>query len=169
MKTLRPLLLALSLTTASRALPPLGAQDDFKPDLAPAWTLKDVEGQAVSSDQLKGKVIVLDFWATWCGPCRSEIPGYVELQSQYGPSGLTIVGVSLDRGADAVAVVKKSIAELKINYQIVLGDERIVEAFGGVEAIPTTFILDRAGAVRFRKVGAMAPEEFAAALRPFLK
>jgi thiol-disulfide isomerase/thioredoxin len=167
MKTIRPLFLALTLAATSLALPSLCADDDFKPVPAPAWTLKDVEGQAVSSDQLKGKVIVLDFWATWCGPCRSEIPGYVALQKQYGPAGLAIVGVSLDRGGPAV--VKKFITDLKINYQIVLGDDQIAEAFGGVEAIPTTFIVDRSGTVRYRKVGAMAPEEFAAVLKPFLK
>jgi peroxiredoxin len=167
MKTSRSVLVALSLAATSLTLPSLCAENDFKPGPAPAWTLKDVDGQPVSSEQLKGKVIVLDFWATWCGPCRSEIPGYVELQKQSGPAGLAIVGVSLDRGGPAV--VKKFIADLKINYQIVMGDDRIAEAFGGIEAIPTTFIIDRTGTVRYRKVGAMAPEEFAAVLKPFLK
>jgi peroxiredoxin len=166
-KTNRPLLLALAFAAASLALTSC-ADDDFKPGPAPAWTLKDVEGQTVSSDQLKGKVVVLDFWATWCGPCRSEIPGYVELQKQYGPAGLAIVGVSLDRRAGP-AEVKKFITDQKINYQIVMGDDQIVEAFGGVEAIPTTFIIDRSGTVRYRKSGAMAPEKFAAVLQPFLK
>ena len=167
MKTNHPLLIVLALAATSLALPPLCAGADFKPGPAPAWTLKDVDGKAISSEQLKGKVIVLDFWATWCGPCRSEIPGYVELQKQYGPAGLAIVGISLDRGGPAV--VKKFIAEPKINYQIVMGDDQIAEAFGGVEAIPTTFIIDRHGTVRYRKVGTVAPEEFAAVLTPYLK
>lgn len=165
MKTIRRLSVVLTLVAASLALPSCAA-DNFKPGPAPDWTLKDVDGQAVSSAQFKGKVVVLDFWATWCGPCRSEIPGYVELQKQYGPAGLAIVGVSLDRGGPEV--VKQFIADQKINYRIVMGDEQIADAFGGVEAIPTTFIIDRTGTVRYRKVGAMAPEEFAAVLKPFL-
>jgi len=147
--------------------PGLRAADDFKPAPAPAWTLNDVDGKAVSFEQYKGKVVVLDFWATWCGPCRSEIPGYVALQQKHGPAGLAIVGVSLDQGGPAV--VKKFIAEQKINYQVVMGDEQITAAFGGVEAIPTTFIIDRKGTIRYRKVGALPAEEFEAVLKPFLE
>jgi thiol-disulfide isomerase/thioredoxin len=110
--------------------------------------------------------VVLDFWATWCGPCRSEIPGYVELQKKYGDAGLVIVGVSLDRGGPAI--VKKFIEEQKINYLVVMGDDKIAEAFGGVDAIPTTFIIDRSGTARFRKEGAMEHDEFEAILKPFL-
>jgi thiol-disulfide isomerase/thioredoxin len=145
------------------------AEGGFKPFPAPAWTLQDVDGKPVSSSQLQGKVVVLDFWATWCGPCRSEIPGYVELQKKYGDAGLAIVGVSLDRGSGAQQLVKKFIEEQKINYQIVVGDDKIADAFGGVDAIPTTFIIDRGGTVRFSKQGAMDHEEFEAILKPFLK
>jgi peroxiredoxin len=147
--------------------PILRAADDFKPAPAPAWQLKDVNGTVVSSDQFKGKVVVLDFWATWCAPCRSEIPGYIALQEKYAKAGLVLVGVSLDR--EGPEVVKKFMAEQKINYPIVLGDEKIAEAFGGVEAIPTTFIIDRQGTIRYRKVGAMPTGEFEAVVTPFLQ
>jgi peroxiredoxin len=160
-------LAALIIAAFSIALPILRAADGFKPFPAPAWTLKDVDGKSVGSAQFKGKVVVLDFWATWCGPCRSEIPGYVELQKKYGDAGLAIVGVSLDRGG--VQVVKQFIDEQKINYQIVMGDDKTAEAFGGVDAIPTTFIIDREGTVRYSKQGAMEHEEFEAILKPFLK
>jgi len=162
---------SLSAVLAIAALvllaPGLRAAEDFKPAPAPAWKLNDVDGKAVSFEQYKGKVVVLDFWATWCGPCRSEIPGYVALQKKHGPAGLAIVGVSLDQGGPEV--VKKFIAEQKINYQIVMGDEQVTAAFGGVEAIPTTFIIDRKGTLRYRKVGAMPEEEFEAVLKPFLE
>ncbi len=120
---------------------------------APAWTLKDLDGNEVTSAQFRGKVMVVDFWATWCPPCRAEIPGYIELQKKYGKDGLVIVGVSLDqKGAEHV---KKFVQTQGINYPVVLGDEEVVKAFGGVEAIPTTFLIDRAGEIRDRKVGAV--------------
>ena len=156
--------LALSLLLTA---PILRAVDDFKPAPAPAWQLKDVNGMVVRFDQFKGKVVVLDFWATWCAPCRSEIPGYIALQEKYAKAGLVMVGVSLDR--EGPEVVKKFMTDQKINYQIVLGDEKIAEAFGGVEAIPTTFIIDRQGTLRYRKVGAMPAGEFEAVVTPFLQ
>ena len=112
---------------------------------APAWKLKDLDGKVVSSETFKGKVVVLDFWATWCPPCRAEIPGYVDLQKKYGKDGLVVIGVSLD---DGPAVVKTFVAKFGVNYQIVMGNEKTAEIFGGVEAIPTTFIIDRKGEVR---------------------
>ena len=166
MNSIRFLSTALALSLLLTA-PILRAVDDFKPAPAPAWQLKDVNGMVVSFDQFKGKVVVLDFWATWCAPCRSEIPGYIALQEKYAKAGLVMVGVSLDR--EGPEVVKKFMTDQKINYQIVLGDEKIAEAFGGVEAIPTTFIIDRQGTIRYRKVGAMPAGEFEAVVAPFLQ
>jgi peroxiredoxin len=125
---------------------------------APAWKLKDLAGQEVSSDQFKGKVVVVDFWATWCGPCVSEIPGYVALQKKYGPQGLVIVGVSLDRKGPAH--VKKFVDEHAMNYTIVMGDDGITEAFGGFNAIPTTFLISRDGRIINQKTGAAPAEDY---------
>jgi thiol-disulfide isomerase/thioredoxin len=137
---------------------------------APTWSLKDVNGQTVSSEQLKGKVVVVDFWATWCAPCRAEIPGYISLQKKYGPEGLVIVGMSVD--AQGPGVVKKFIEAQGMNYTVVMANDDVQAAFGGAEGltgIPTTFIIDRSGKIRDRKVGAEHTDEFEARLVKYLK
>jgi len=162
MKTLRLLaatVVAIFLFSPVRAEP-------VTPTPAPGWQLKDVDGQPVNFSRFKGKVVVLDFWATWCGPCRSEIPGYGKLQEKYKDKGLVIIGVSLDQ--EGPAVVKKFIGDFHMTYQVVMGDAAVVGAFGGVDGIPTTFIIDRTGKIRDKKVGAMETAEYEKVLLPYL-
>lgn len=163
----KSLLLALTLVSAL-AIQALRAEP-VPPTPAPSWTLKDVNGQDISSAQFAGKVMVVDFWATWCGPCRVEIPGYIALQKKYGKDRLAIIGVSVDQGPE---VVKKFIQANGVDYQIVMADDEVVQAFGGEEginAIPTTFIIDREGRIRDRKLGAEETEEFEQRLATYLK
>ncbi len=150
---------APAAAAAAMALPKLGP--------APKWTLKDLNGAVVSSEQFKGKVVVVDFWATWCPPCREEIPGYIELADKYAKDGLVIVGVSLDQAG--VDVVKAFAARSKITYPLVMGDDAAVTAFGGVEALPTTFLIDRDGQVRDRKVGMVEKEDYEKRILAVLK
>ena len=125
---------------------------------APAWKFTDLDGREVSSEQFKGKVVVVDFWATWCGPCIGEIPGYVELQKKYGKDGLVIIGASVDQKGPAY--VKAFAEKNQMGYTLVMADEAVIEAFGGFDAIPTTFLISRAGRIIHRKTGALPHEEY---------
>ncbi len=126
------------------------------------FELQDSTGKTVRLSDFKGKVVVLDFWATWCPPCRKEIPGFVTLQESYREKGVEVIGVSLDRGW---APVKPFMQEYRINYTIVLGDQKLTEMYGGFTGIPTTFIIDKSGTIRDRHTGYMPPETFERAVK----
>lgn len=124
---------------------------------APDFTLPAVGGGSKTLSDYKGKVVMLNFWATWCGPCKREIPDFIEMQKAYRDKGFEIVGVSLDdpNARDAVAAFVKSEG---INYDIVYGDGGVAQAYGGVRSIPTTFLINRDGEVVTSKVGLMPKE-----------
>ena len=134
--------------------------------VAPNWQLRDINGEPISLADFKGKVVILDFWAAWCPPCRKEIPGLVTLQRKYQDKGLVIIGVSLDK--QGPSVVKPFMRELGMNYRVVMGDEKIVSDYGGIEAIPTTFIIDRQGKVVTVHQGFTDNATFEAEIRPHL-
>lgn len=159
----------LALTWARKPLtsPNVATIASASPVPSPAWELKGMDGKLVKSSDFAGKVVILDFWATWCGPCRMEIPGFIELQKQYADKGLVVVGVSLDQ--EGVSAVKPFMEKMGINYPIVLGDEAVVSAFGGVEGIPTTFIIDRSGQIVGKHVGYAPKAEFESEIKPLLK
>jgi peroxiredoxin len=133
---------------------------------APSFALPDLEGATVSSESLRGKVVILDFWATWCPPCREEVPHLVRLQSKYRDQGLEIVGVSLDAGG--VRDVAPFADEYDVNYTMLIGDESVAKAYDNVTFLPTTFLLDRQGKIGRKFVGYTAPEVFEQAVLPLL-
>jgi peroxiredoxin len=112
-------------------------------DTAPAFTLTDLSGKSVSLSDFKGKVLILDFWATWCPPCKKEIPDFIELQKQYGSQGVQIVGIALDQPDKVKAFVQQN----GINYPVLMGNEAITVKYGGIDGIPTTFVIDKKGKI----------------------
>jgi peroxiredoxin len=133
---------------------------------APSWTLRDVNGTAVSSSLFAGKVVILNFWATWCDPCRAEIPAFINLKNSYGADGLVVVGISVDEGG--TQVVRNFIASYGINYYVVMSSASVVQAYGGISAIPTTFIIDRQNRIMQKFVGARSEFVFAGEVLPLL-
>lgn len=108
---------------------------------APDFSLKDTNGQTVKLSDYKGKVVLLNFWATWCGPCKIEIPWFMEFEQHYKDQGFAVLGVSMDE--EGWEVIRPYIERVKVNYRILLGDNVVAAEYGGVDALPTTFMLDR--------------------------
>ena len=120
--------------------------------MAPAFELKSIpEGKSTPLASFRGKAVLLNFWATWCGPCKIEMPWLVDLQKKYGPQGLQIVGVAMDDTSD------KEIADfthkMGVNYVVLKGTEKVGDLYGGVEGLPTTYYLDRSGKVVDKTLG----------------
>jgi len=134
---------------------------------APDFMLKDADGKTVRLSDYRGKVVLLDFWATWCGPCKIEIPWFMEFERQHKDKGFAVIGVSMDEeGWDAV---KPFVNRLGVNYRIVVGDDGTAEQFGGIEALPTTFLLDRDGKIAAVHVGLVSKSDFEHGIRELLE
>jgi thiol-disulfide isomerase/thioredoxin len=118
---------------------------------APEFELTSLDGKQVKLSDFRGKAVLLNFWATWCSPCKIEMPWFIELQKQYGPQGLQVLGVAMDdAGKDDIA---KFAREMGVDYPVLLGKEAVGEAYGGVQFLPTTFYIDRNGRVVERVFG----------------
>jgi peroxiredoxin len=121
------------------------------------FTLKDVDGKPVKLADFKGKVVVLNFWATWCVPCRAEIPALVELQAKYAGSGLQVIGVSVD---DPAEKMKPFVGQYKINYPVLqaLGNDSILDTYGPMVVVPATVVIGRDGRICSKHVGPVTKE-----------
>jgi thiol-disulfide isomerase/thioredoxin len=136
---------------SATAPPPAACKADAKPANL-NFTMMDLDGRNVKLSAFKGKVILLDFWATWCVPCKFEIPGFVELQEKYAKDGLQVIGVSVD---DTLEKLQPFVKEFKMNYLVLqgLGHDDVQEAFGPVVAIPTSVVISREGLICARYTG----------------
>jgi peroxiredoxin len=117
---------------------------------ASAFALKDVDGKPLNLADYRGKVVLLDYWATWCVPCRSEIPHFVEFQDQYASQGFQVMGISMDDGPQPVQDFYK---QFKMNYPVAMGTTQLAESYGGILGLPVTFLIGRDGKIAAKYVG----------------
>src|SRR5438067_2023351 len=142
-------------------------KEDNQRKHAPDFALKDANGQVVHLADYKGKVVLLDFWATWCGPCVIEIPWFTEFERKYKDRGFEVVGVSMDD--DGWKAITPFVAKKKMNYRVLLGDDKTGDQFGGLEALPTTFVIDRGGRIASVHVGLASKKDFEDAIEKLLE
>jgi peroxiredoxin len=140
---------------------------ESKRQQAPAFTLKDADGKTVSLKDYEGKVVLLNFWATWCGPCKLEIPWFVEFEQKYKDKGFSVVGVSMDE--DGWNVIKPFLAEEKVNYRVLLGNDSVGTLYGGVDSLPTTFVIDREGRIAATHIGLVSKSDYQDEIVPLLE
>lgn len=120
------------------------APEDMVHKTAPEFVRTDLAGRRIDLKDYRGKVVLLNFWATWCAGCQVELPKFAQWQKEYGAAGLQIVGVSMD---DGVAPVRKTVRRLNLDFPVVIGDAHLGDAYGGVLGLPVTFLLDRDGRI----------------------
>ena len=138
------------------AAPSVKADKDRK--AAPEFELKDADGKTVRLSDYKGKVVLLDFWATWCGPCKIEIPWFIDFERKYKDQGFAVIGVSMDE--EGWTVIKPFVSEVAINYRVLLGSDATAQMYGGVDALPTAFLIDREGKIAATHVGLAGKDDF---------
>ncbi len=132
----------------------------------PALVGETTTGETFRASDHKGRVLLVNFWATWCGPCKMEIPHLIELQKKYGPRGLQVVGLSIDR--EGMAVVRPFAEKQGFNYPILMAPEGAQKAFGGVEAIPASFLIDKNGKVVHSVEGLVTQDQLAPKIEELL-
>jgi cytochrome c biogenesis protein CcmG, thiol:disulfide interchange protein DsbE len=132
---------------------------------APDFSLSDLSGQKLALSTYRGKVVLLDFWATWCDPCKAEIPHFVEMQNGYGAQGLQVIGISMD---DDEQLARDFRQQYKMNYPVAMGNPQLAEQYGGILGLPITFTIDREGRIVSRHIGATDPSVFEAEIEKLL-
>jgi len=133
----------------------------------PDFAVKDFQGNEISSASLRGKVVLIDLWATWCQPCKKEMPGYQTLLDRYGSRGFVVVGLKSNVMMDTEDPIKFA-KEMDVHYPLVSASADLVQKFGGMEGLPTTFLYDRQGILRDKVIGFEYTNHFEEKLKPLL-
>jgi peroxiredoxin len=134
--------------------------------LAPDLILIDASGRPVQLSSYKGKVVILNFWATWCGGCKVEIPWFIEFQKTYSGRGFQVLGVSFDD--DGWKVVKPFIAAKRVNYPVMIGDSHLAALYGGVQALPVSYLIDKSGRIAAKHLGVVSQSDYRAEIEKLL-
>ena len=133
----------------------------------PDFSVKDLQLREISSADLRGKVVLIDFWATWCQPCKKEMPGYQKLFDRYGSRRFAVVGLKLDVMRDAVDPVLFA-KKIGVHYPLAVASDELKQKFGGIEGLPTTMLYDRQGILRKKVIGFEYTDTFEAEVNPLL-
>jgi peroxiredoxin len=141
----------------------VGGAGELRP--APDFSLTDLAGKKLRLSDYRGQVILLDFWASWCDPCKREIPHFIEMQNRYGPQGLQVVGISMD---DDEKLAREFQEQFKMNYPVAMGSAQLASQYGGILGLPIAFLIDRQGRIAARHVGATEAAVFEAEIRKLL-
>ncbi|MGA7891906.1 MAG: TlpA disulfide reductase family protein [Candidatus Sulfotelmatobacter sp.] len=159
------LMLYVGFHTARRSHPSFGSHLT-QSSLAPDFSLEALDGKTMRLSDLRGKAVLLNFWATWCGPCKIEMPWFVELQSQYAAQGLQIVGVAMDDASKED--IAKFAKDMGVNYPILIGKESVGDQYGGVPALPESFLIGRDGKIVDKIIGLRGRAEIEDAIKKAL-
>jgi peroxiredoxin len=133
----------------------------------PEFSVKDLQGRQVSSEELRGKVVLIDFWATWCQPCKQEMPGYQQLLDRYGAQGFAVVGFKFDTMKDVEDPIRFA-KRLGVRYPLAVATDAMKQKFGGIEGLPTTMVYDRQGILREKIIGFEYSDAVEQVLKPLL-
>ena len=135
--------------------------------LLPEFLAKDLQGQTISSADLRGKVLLVDFWATWCEPCKKEMPGYQRLADRYGTKGFAVIGLKANMMADPEDPLAFA-SKVGVHYPLVIATDDLIQKFGGLEGLPTTLLYDRQGVLRKKVIGFEYTDVFESELKSLL-
>ena len=161
------LLVVLASGCSSSRVKAASLKPESERQTAPAFELKDANGHTVRLADYRGKVVLLDFWATWCGPCKVEIPWFKEFERQHKDKGFALLGVAMDE--EGWDVVKPFAQHFGINYRIVVGNDTVADLYGGLGALPTTYLIDHDGKIAATHVGLSPKSEFEDGIQQLLQ
>ena len=151
---------------SSAVLPESSVKAAGDRNLAPDFELKDETGKTVRLSDYRGQVVLLNFWATWCGPCKLEIPWFVEFEQNHKDEGFAVLGVSMDE--DGWDSVKPYMERVKVNYRVLLGTDSVAMLYGGVDSLPTTFLIDRDGKIASVHIGLVSKGDYESDIQALL-
>ncbi|MES2219939.1 MAG: TlpA disulfide reductase family protein [Acidobacteriota bacterium] len=152
--------------TADATSPSAQGLPDFREKPAPSFTLKSVDGKPVSLSDFKGKAVLLNFWATWCGPCKVEMPWLIEMQKKYASQGFTVLGISEDDGS--TKQVSDFMAKMGVDYPVLMYNDQMNKAYGGIDYLPTSYYIGRDGKVIVEAGGLISESEMEANIQKIL-